>query len=375
MKKILFISNYPRKINNYVIPSLEAARNLGYEFHYAGNMKFFKDDAVKNNVILHHLDLVRLPFHPQNIKAYNQLNELLRKEQFDVIHCNTPIGGVLGRFCGKKANVKKIIYTAHGFHFYEGAPLVYRTLFKWAEMCMAHHTDAIITLNCEDFQSAKKFKLRNGGKAYYVPGVGVETSVFKNAIPKKKEILEEIGADINSVLVISIGELNKNKNNLVIIKALNKLKKYNIHYILCGNGKKEDELLSMAKKNNLERNVHFLGYRTDVSQLLKSCDVFVMPSYREGLSRSLMEAMASGLPCIVSKIRGNVDLIEDGKGGYLCKPDDIDGFVKAISKISKDREIMKKMGEINLKVIKKYDFKNIKVIIKEIYNEVLSSVK
>lgn len=378
MKKVLFISNICKKIDNFTYSSMIAAKELGYEFHVATNWndiitKEINDYEKINNVFFHRIEFVRNPIHPANYKAYKQLMVLIKNEKFDIVHCNTPVGGLLGRICSNKIGIRKVIYMVHGFHFYKDAPFINKTLFKWAEMWMAHYTDAIITINHEDFQSAKILKLRNNGKTYYVPGVGVETSAFKNATPKKKEILKEIGADTNSVLLISIGELNKNKNNRVIIKALDKLKNHDIHYILCGVGKKEDELLSIAKKSNLEKNVHFLGYRTDVSQLLKSCDVFVIPSYREGLSRSMIEAMAAGLPCIASKIRGNVDLIEDGKGGYLCDIDDVDGFAKAISEVVKDKKGRSKMGEINLQTINKYDVENVNIIIKDIYSEVFSS--
>ena len=144
MKKILFISNISNRITNFSLPSIYAAKNLGYEFHMAANYSNFNDEPEKYDVKLHHIDLDRNPFSKQNIIAYKQMLELIEKEKFDVIHCNTPIGGVLGRLCGKKADVPKVIYTAHGFHFYKGAPLINRTIFKWAEMWMARYTDAIL---------------------------------------------------------------------------------------------------------------------------------------------------------------------------------------------------------------------------------------
>lgn len=354
---------------------MEAALDLGYEV-YVGisrdnpeqlpcdlNIKFY-DEHIYRNVLA----------FKDNYIAYKNLMALLKNGNFEAIHCNTPIGGVIGRLCGKIAKVPKVIYTAHGFHFYKGASLVNRTLFKWAEMFMAHYTDAIITINNEDYEAAKKLKLRNCGKTYYVPGVGIETTDIKDAKEKRKDLLEEIGADNNSILIISVGDLNKNKNCKVIIRSLKKLNNPNIHYILCGVGEKKHELISIVKKNNLESNIHFLGFRNDVPQLLKSCDIYAIASCREGLSRSLMEAMAAGLPCIASEIRGNVDLIEDGKGGYLCNPADVDGFAKAISDISNDEKIRISMGEINLQKIKKFDVKNVNTIIKGIYNEVLSQI-
>lgn len=369
MKRILFISNIANKITNYTIPSITVSQDLGYEFHLAANCSGFTDDASKYNVTMHHIDLVRNPLSLKNIKAYRQMLDLIKEKKFDVIHCNNPIGGVLGRLCGKKAKVPKIIYTAHGFHFYKGAPFINRTLFKWAEMWMAHYTDAIITINQEDYQAALKFKLRRSGNVYYIPGVGVDTLTIKQADSKREEILREIGADNDSILIVSVGELNKNKNYEVIIKALGKLRDSNLHYLLCGIGVKRDELISIAKKNNIKNNIHFMGYRTDVPQLLKSCDIFVMPSLREGLSRAMMEAMSVGLPCICSKIRGNVDLIEEGKGGYLVKPNDVDEFAGIIYKVVENVELRQKMRKYNLEAVKKYDIKNIQNIVRNVYKE------
>ena len=235
-KKILFVSNISNRITNFSLPSIHAAHSLGYEFHMAANYSNFKDDPTKYDVKVHHIDLERNPFSKQNIIAYKQMLDLIEKENFDVIHCNTPIGGVLGRLCGKKAGVSKIIYTAHGFHFYKGASLINRTIFKWAEMWMARYTDALITINEEDYHAAKKFKLHKDGKVYYIPGVGVDTSAIRQIVPKRKEILQEIGVSEDCLLIISVGELNKNKNNKVIIKALARLQNliFITYYVVLG---------------------------------------------------------------------------------------------------------------------------------------------
>lgn len=371
MKKILFISNISKKITNFSIPSIIAAQSLGYEFHLAANYSAFDDDASKYNVKIHHLDLARNPFSVKNIRAYKQLVNLIQEEEFDVIHCNTPTGGFLGRLCGKKAKVKKIIYTAHGFHFYNGAPLINNTLFKWVERWLAHYTDAIITINKEDFEAAQKFRLRNGGKVYYVPGVGIETSQIASVVSRRDELLKELGLNDPVLLLISIGELNRNKNHKIILEALRMIKNQKIHYLVCGTGSEKERLIEIAEKYGIKNNIHFLGYRSDVHQLLKSCDVFIQSSYREGLSRSIMEAMSAGLPCVVSKIRGNVDLIKEGEGGFFCKPDDSDCFAHSINKLANDTELRKTMGTSNLKAIQKFDVENVKEEIRKVYKEVL----
>ena len=375
-KKILYILNKANKVNNFSYTSMLAAKNVDFDFHIAGNWSYKSDeerinDEEKYNIKIHQVDFIRAPYHPGNFKAYKQLVRIIKEEKIDYIHCNTPIGGVLGRLAGKKCKVKKVIYQVHGFHFYKGAPKLNWLLYYPIEKLLAKHTDALITINQEDYEFAtKKIKLRNNGKVYYIPGVGIDSASFNvdNYIREKKR--NEINIPIDAFVLISVGELNKNKNNEAIISALEKAKNNKIHYILCGVGELEDKLREQAKNAGLEHNVHFLGYRNDVKELYKMSDCFVMPSYREGLSRSIMEAMSSGLPCIVSKIRGNVDLVKQDLGGYLVEPKNIDGFLSAINSLSNDEKLCEKMSEYNKIKIKEFD---VSVIAKELidcYKEV-----
>lgn len=181
----------------------------------------------------------------------------------------------------------------------------------------------------------------------------------------------ELSIPFDAFLLISVGELNTNKNNSVIISAMEKLKNKNVYYILCGVGEKESELKEQANKAGLFENIRFLGYRNDVKELYEAADCFVMPSFREGLSRSIMEAMASGLPCVVSKIRGNTDLITDNKGGFLCEPSDSEGFAKAINFLCKNRPLCSEMSQFNKTKIRDFDTSVSVKAMRSIYAEVL----
>lgn len=178
MKKILFVSNISDRISNFSIPSIEAGQRLGYEVHLAANYSNFSDNADKYNVRINHIDIIRNPLAIGNIKALIQMCKLIKKEKYDMIHCNTPIGGILGRISGKICGVSKVIYTAHGFHFYKGAPIVNNLIYKNIERLLARITDGIITINKEDYNAAKKLKLRKNGKVYYIPGVGINTDEY-----------------------------------------------------------------------------------------------------------------------------------------------------------------------------------------------------
>lgn len=370
MKKLLFISNITNKITNFSKPAILAAQSMGYEVHMAADFSGFTDDASEYGVTLHHIDLKRNPLHPKNIKAKRSMLELMRKEKFDAVHCNTPVGGWFGRSCGKKAGVRKIIYTAHGFYFYKGGPKIYDLTFKPMEFLMAHSTDALITINHEDYEVAKRMKLRKGGKVYYVPGVGIDTSAINGVPSDRASLLREIGAKDDDFIIISVGELNQNKNNRTIIEALGKLQAGNIHYILCGVGSCKDELSALAEHYGISDRVHFLGYRSDIPTLLKSADAFVMSTLREGLPRSIMEAMSAGLPCVVSDIRGNADLIDEN-GGYLCSPTDSDAFAAAIKSLHDSPEKRREMGKYNREKVKKFDIEIVSRKINEIYRETL----
>lgn len=371
MKRILFISNICRKISNFHLVSQKSANEMDYEFHFAANFcEMTKEEKGKHpNIIFHQIDFVRFPFHPSNRKAHSQLTSLIKEISFDAIHCNTPIGGALGRICGRKRGIDPIIYTAHGFHFYKGAPLFNRTILKWAEMIMAHWTDVIITMNQEDYEAAKKFKLRNNGKVYYVPGVGIDTDDYKNIVVDKNKIRSSLGLKNSDIVCISMGDLIPRKNYGVAIKAIAKYKNHDLQYLICGKGSELGNLKKLAKEENVEDQIHFLGYRTDIKELLKASDIFLFTTLQEGMPRSMMEAMASGLPCIASRIRGNVDLLEDEKGGFLVPVDDVDTIAEKLNVLASNAELRKKMSKRNLVRILDFDTVTVKEIIGKIYRE------
>ena len=373
--KLLYIVNVGNRFNSFSYSSSQAAKKLGIEFHIAGCWTDYNDiaeklaDEEKYGIKIHQVDFIRRPYDPRNIKAYRQIVNLIQKEKFDFIHCNTPIGGLIGRLAGAKCRITPIIYQAHGFHFFKGAPLfnwlVYYPIEKW----LAHKTDALVTINREDYELAQTFNLRRKGNVYYIPGVGIDTNEFKTVGIDRLAKRKELGIENDEIVLISTGELNSNKNNKVIIKALLELSDPKIHYLICGEGILNDQLEQLAKP--LNNRVHFLGFRTDIKELLAISDIFVMPSIREGLSRSLMEAMASGLPCIVSNIRGNTDLIENGKGGILCYPKDERAFGKAIKTLGYDKVLMHEMSLYNLDKIKEFDSSVVERDMAKLYSEVL----
>ena len=379
MKKALMVAHVAYAIELFNIPNIRLLIDMGYEVQVACNfddrsslsdekVALLKDKLTSMGVKYHNIPFERQPLKPANINAYTQLKALIDSEKFDLIHCHTPVGGIITRLAAassRKKNGTKVIYTAHGFHFFKGAPLINWLIYFTAEKFCSYFTDTLITINKEDFANAEN-KL-SAKKVCYVPGVGVDTDYFVGTRGKREELLSEISADENSIILLSIGELSDRKNHSVSIKALSQIDNKNLHLVIAGTGEKRDEFLSLAKELGVDGRVHLLGFRTDVAELLKSADIFLFPSIQEGLPVALMEAMSCGLPVICSEIRGNTDLIND-TCGILCPATDDVAFKVAIEKLIGDDALRKSMAEKAFKESKKYDIKIIENYMKDIYS-------
>lgn len=374
MKKILYISNIAGKlgIDSFSIAAVNAAKECGLEFHTAINYssvdsEVMRRDQEKYGVHLHHIDFHRNPFSPYNYKAYRQVVDLIKNEQIDSIHCNTPIGGLIGRLAGMKRKLKPIIYQAHGFHFYSGAPILNWILYYPVERILAHFTDAIITINQEDYMRAQKFHLRNNGKVYYVPGVGIDTALYRPKEETRNNKRSELGFSDHDIIVISAGDLIERKNYRTAIQCIAKTSDKKIHYLICGQGPKLEELESLTKDLGVQERVHFLGFRSDMKEIMQASDIFLFTTLQEGLPRSMMEAMASGLPCVASRVRGNTDLLVDGKNGFLVDVRDDSGFAEKIESLAANASLRRSMGLANIQRMNEFDFSAAKTRIFEIY--------
>ena len=317
MKKVLFVATVVKThIMEFHLPYLKALKEAGWETAVAASNDYENPADCIIPYCDNYYDICfnRNPFSPENIAAYRQLKKLIKSNHYDVIHCHTPVGGALARLAVVKARKEgtRVFYTAHGFHFFTGAPAVNWLVYYPVERFLSRFTDVLFTINKEDYGRALKFHAK---ETVYVPGVGIDIEKFRNTPVDRASKRAEIGVPEDAFLILSVGELNKNKNHELIIRALKELNDTRIHYALAGSGELLDYLKGLAASLGVERQVHFLGYRTDVAQLYKVADVLVHPSLREGLPVAVMEALASGLPVIATKIRGSSDLIEDGVNG------------------------------------------------------------
>lgn len=307
-------------------------------------------------------------FHPRAVK---KLKDLVEREHITAVHCHTPVGGFLGRMLGKSFGRKlKVIYTAHGFHFYQGAPIV-NWLFYPAEVLMARYTDALITINQEDFRRAKKFHLRPGGRVYRIPGVGICKERLKADEGAGERWRQQHGIPQKAFHLLAMGELNRNKNHAVILQAMKRLSSREIFCSIAGEGKLGAELERKIAAFGLEDRVRLVGYQEDAASFLASGDAFLFPSRREGLGMAALEAMAVGLPVIAADNRGTREYMCQGVNGYVCRWNHAEEFAASIRCLQQAPEICRIMGTAAKKTAEYFAVERTVQIMEKVYRHVL----
>lgn len=364
--RILMVTNkvrtYALGFQNVIGPLTE----LGHSVVWAADFSPFIGDTSVIPCTIEQIDIHTNPLKPRNRKAYKQLLHIIDTYKIEAVVCSSPIGGALARLAARKKHISPVLYEAHGFLFFKGAPLINRTVYKWEEDLLAHYTDVLITLAEEDYQAAQKLKLRSGRKPYFVHGAGVKVGVTVDVDRAEKR--RELGVPEDAFMIVSAGELNKNKNTEVVVKALKQVE--GAHYVACGVGPEQANLEKLAKKLGVSDRFHLMGYRTDMAEIMACADAFTMMSFREGLPRAVMEAMDLKLPCVGSDTRGIRDLI-DAEGGFICKPTDAAAFAEAFRKLKENPETGRKMGLHNHEKVKGYSAEIVRQELYDIYKEVL----
>lgn len=366
-KKVLFTATVVKThINVFHLPYLKWFKEQGYEVHVAAKNDFINEPCIIPNCDKYYdIKFARFPFSKVNIKAYKQLKKLIQENNYEIIHCHTPVAGVLTRLAARNNKNTTVIYTAHGFHFFKGAPPLNWLIYYPVERFCARFTDKLITINKEDYERAKRFSLRKNGKVYYVPGIGINLEKIQNLKVDIKQKKKELGMSENTLILLSVGELNKNKNHETVLQALSKLKDKNFIYLICGRGVLKEYLERKIQELRLENKAKLLGYRRDVIEILKTADLFIFPSKREGLPVSVIEAMAAGLHIIASNVRGNRDLIDKEN---LFEPEDV---VTLTSLIEKQLDVIATDGlkKVTYTSLEQYSLKNVLKQMAEIYTD------
>ncbi len=346
MKKILILATVGGFLPQFELDNVRILQEMGYTVHYAADMEhpnYSLDREMMDTlgIRLHQVPIMKSPFQfVQNGKALREVLQIIRREKISAVHCHTPEGGLLGRMaglcCGRKL---KIIYTAHGFHFYKGAPLPDRWVYYLAEKWLARLTDILIVINGEDYRSALKFRLRKGGRVYRIPGVGLDMEKFAPLTDDmRKAGRKELGLEEKDFFLLSVGELNENKNHHAVLLALDRMRKAgkdagHIRYGICGDGVSRAELEGEISALGLSDTVTLYGYRNPVQSILGCADAFVFPSRREGLGMAALEALSMGIPVVAADNRGTREYMQPGKNGFVCRWDDTAGYIHGIEAV------------------------------------------
>ncbi len=366
--KVLLTATVQSHICQFHKPLVEVLHEHQCEVHVAARDNLSEKNGLKLDFVekIFNVPFARSPKSRDNLQAYKELKRIIENEHYDVIHCNTPMGGIVTRLAARKArkNGTKVYYTAHGFHFYQGAPKKNWLVFYPIEKFFSKMTDKLITITKEDYKLAhKKFHC----ETQYIHGVGVNTQkIYILSNEEKKQIRKEMGLDKNAKIILNIGELLPNKNQKTLIKAIELVVKKipNCRVLIAGNGSEREYLEQLIREKNLEQHITLLGYTTQINQYINICDILVACSYREGLPLNLVEAMLCGKPIVASNNRGHRELVKNGINGYLVSPDDVGQFAEKICEIlQSDKNYLKKQVQLATP----FTDQNVKLELKRIY--------
>lgn len=366
-KKVLFTAVTDSFVTFFLLPYLKEFHERGYEVHVATS----ENGKIPFCDKKHKISITRSPFRLKNLTGIRELRKIINTEKFDIIHCHTPMGGVVTRLAAcssRKLFGTRVIYTAHGFHFYAGAPFYYWCMFYPVERFLARFTDTIITINYDDYNIASK-KFKKCPDIQYIPGVGLDANKINIELTKdsKTQLRKSLGLNDNDFVMIFSARLDKNKNQSLLIEAVSHLiKKYpDIHLLLPGTDELNGKYQRLVESLDLSQNIHFLGLRNDIPQLLQISNVAVSSSRREGLPVNVIESMSAGLPAIVSNSRGNRDLIFNKKGGIIFN--DLSDLIDAIKKLHDNPSLCRQYGLFNQQQSQQYLLQNIMDQYRQIY--------
>lgn len=365
----MLIATTDNMIWQFLIPHITDLIGMGAQVDcFCAKTGFWFDELKdKYHLNMYEINFARSPFRFRNLKAYNDLKKYQRQNHYDLIYCQQPVGGMMGRLIGHKFHIP-VIYTAHGFFFFKGNNKIKNFIFKTAEKFLSKYTDVLITMSNEDYSAIKDWKVKY---KYLIHGIGLDIDKYDNSPFDKSRLKEELHISPDDKVILTVAEFIKRKNYKAMLKCFSKLhsQHQNTKYILCGQGKLLDKMKHLSHKLNLDDSAIFLGYRKDINRIMQISDVFLLLSKHEGLTMAIMEAMHFGLPVVTSNVRGNKDLI-DVRGGFVVDKNDLDSQVQALSTLLDDDDLREHMGEYNKQKIKNYYIDEIRKELKQIYNEV-----
>lgn len=382
MRKVLKLASVSPMIEAFNQQNIQLLQNLGYEVHVAANFQetdavmqekadSFKEALKNKGIKVLDIPFERNPLNTENIKAYRMLKRILHQEKYDLIHLHSPIGGVLGRLAARRERIKgtKVIYTAHGFHFFQGAPLKNWLLYYTVEKALSGLTDCLITINPEDYAQAHQRKFRSK-KIEQLNGVGIDLNKFSlTNEQRRKQLRQKHGYEESEKIMVYVGELSDRKNQALAIRMMRSVVEFipEAKLLLAGDGDKKEEYRTLIKEWGLQNHVELLGFRSDVPELMALSDFAISTSKQEGLPVNVMEAMGTGLPLVVTNCRGNRDLVQDGENGYVIEEMDETIFAERVIDLLLSDDLRANFGKASTQLIQKYAHEEVDQKMQQIY--------
>ncbi|MFZ3591238.1 glycosyltransferase family 4 protein [Bacillus sp. DJP31] len=371
--KILYVTTISNTVNAFLIPHIKFLIEQGNEVNLACNIvQEVNQELFQLGCNIHQVEFQRSPLKRENVTAYKKIKDIVLHERYEMVHVHTPVASFITRLACRNIKNVKVFYTAHGFHFYKGAPKVNWFLYYTLEKLAARWTDTVITMNDEDYKAAQNIKFRSENSVFKVHGVGLDFHTFLPQTKEKKERLRaEYGYDQSDFILIYVGELSYRKHQDLLIEAISHLKDeiLQIRLLLVGDGEKLPEYKELVMTLGLENKVEFLGYRKDVHHLMTIADVAISTSRQEGLPVNVMEAMATGLPVVVTDCRGNRDLVNNGENGFIVGVDDLVVLANGIEKLYLSNDLRQVFAERNVQKVQKFALKQVLLEMKEVYEK------
>ena len=368
IKRVILVANVAKEhVLKFHVPTIKMLKEKAWYIDVACS----GDEEIPYCDNQFHMCFKRNPFSIGTIKGIIQLRRILNKGQYDIISCHTPTGGVVARIAAIGLKKKPyVIYTAHGFHFFKGAPMVNWLIYFPIEWILSHFTDELVVINQEDYANAVKYRM-GMNKLTLIPGMGVDKNRFSLRLSdeEKESLRHEIGIPDNDFVYTYVAEVVRNKNQKLLLNALKIVRKKTEKGILLLVGPIHDggECQKLAVDLDIANFVYFIGWRNDVEKLFKITDVCVASSIREGLGLNLIEAQFSGVPVIASENRGHKDIIQNGKNGILINCHDFQPFAKAMILLQKNEKIRQEIAVAGLHSAAEYSHENSLKSIWEIY--------
>lgn len=371
--KVLFVANIYEHIVSFHLPYIKWFKENGFEVHVAANE--LGDYCIPDADRIIEISIERNPFGYNNIKAIGRLKKIIGNEQYDLISCHTPMGGVVARLAARKARNKfglKVIYTSHGFHFFKGAPTKYWLLFYPIEKWLSRYTDAIVTINTEDYELVKTLGFKNE-ETYLIHGIGIDYTRLRIDNLSINDLRYKYGYKSDDFIMLYLAEFIPRKNHSFLINSMPKLIERipKIKLILAGRGDDKEKMMLLAKRLGVEVYVDFIGFRDDVGNLIYISDIGVSSSSQEGLGMCLAESLYMGKPVVASDIRGHRDLVKSGNNGFLFSLDNEEQFIEQVVYMYNHPDERRTMGEFAAANIGDYVIDNTLNEMVNIYSKVL----